>query len=89
MQRPVPRKALDREDLGTVVRDCQHQTGIRAPTLDQHAARAALPMVTAFLGTRQAEMLAQEVEQRCARIELERMLLIVGEQRHRRKLSHG
>jgi hypothetical protein len=40
-------------------------------------------MVTALLRARQAEMLAQEVEQRCARIELERMLLTVQLRRER------
>jgi hypothetical protein len=46
-------------------------------------------MVTVLLRARQAEMLTQEVEQRCARIELERMLLTVDDQRHRRKLNRG
>ena len=70
MQRAVGREALDRGDLRAVVHDGERQARVDAPPVDQHGARAALAVIAAFLRAGQVEMLAQQVEQRCAGIEL-------------------
>ena len=48
--------------------DGEREAGIDAPAVDQDGAGAALAAVAALLGAGQVEALAQEVEQRDARI---------------------
>ena len=62
------RDALDGEDLGAVVADRQRQARIDPPAVDQHRAGAALAAVAALLGAGQVQPLAQEIEQRDARV---------------------
>ena len=63
------RQALDGGDLVPVVHHREGQAGVDAPAVDQHRAGAALAVVAALLGAGQAEVLAQRVEQRHARLE--------------------
>ena len=68
MQRVALGEALDGDDVGAVVADGERQAGIDAPAVDQHGAGAALAAVAALLGAGEVEPLAQQVEQRHARI---------------------
>ena len=68
MQPVAVRDALDRQDLGAVVADRERQAGIDPPPVDEHRAGAALAAVAALLGAGQIEPLAQQVEQRDARV---------------------
>ena len=63
-------EALDRRDLEAVLRDGEQQAGVRAAAVDEHGARAALPVVAALLGPGEPEVLAQHVEERRARVDL-------------------
>ena len=67
MQRSSLRQPLDRRDLSAVLHDRERQAGIDPPTVDQHRAGAALPVVAALLCSGQAETIAERVEQRCPR----------------------
>ena len=62
------RHAFDGEDVGAVVAERQRQAGIDPPPVDQHGAGAALAAVAALLGAGQIQALAQQVEQRDARV---------------------
>ena len=64
-------KALDRGDTAALVHHGQRQTGIDAPAIDDHRACAALAVVAALLGARQAKMFTQGIEQRRPRIDIE------------------
>src|SRR5208337_1129824 len=61
-------EALDGDDLRAVEAQRECQTRIDPLPVHEHGAGAALPTVAALLGSGQAEALAQEIEERCARI---------------------
>ena len=64
-------ETFDRHDLVALVHDGERQARVDAPAVDQHRAGAALPVVAALLGAGQVQVLAQRVEQRRARVQLE------------------
>ena len=64
-------QAFDRHDLVVGVHDGERQARVDAPAVDQHRAGTALPMIAALFSAREMEMLAQRVEQRCTRVQLE------------------
>ena len=68
MQLVAASDALDGEDVGAVVADRQRQARIDPPTVDQDRTGAALAAVASLLGAGQVETLAQQVEQRDARV---------------------
>src|SRR5262249_3551857 len=68
MQRLTARDAFDRHDLGAVVAQRQREAGIDPPSVDQDGAGAALAAIAALLGAGEMQALAQEIEQRDARI---------------------
>jgi len=80
VQRLVGGEALDGRHVDAVQRHGEQQAGVRAAPVHEDGAGAALAVVAALLRTRQAEPLAQQVEQRGARVELERVLLAVDVQ---------
>ena len=55
-------------DVGAVVADRERQARIDPPAVDQDRAGAALAAVAALLGAGQVQPLAQEIEQRDARV---------------------
>src|SRR5260221_201471 len=57
------RDTLDRENVGSVVAECQCQARIDPSSVDQDRARAALAAVASLLGSRQIETLTQEIEE--------------------------
>ena len=71
VQRARRAQAFDRHDLVALVHDGERQARVDAPAVDQHGAGAALPVVAALLGAGQVQMLAQRVEQRRPRVQLE------------------
>src|SRR5204863_780221 len=85
MQLIAVRESLDRRDLVAVMYDREAETGINSPAVDEHRARAALPVIAAFLRTGQLQMFAKRIEQRRSRIDLERMLLAVNLERYLRR----
>ena len=68
MQLVAARDALDGEDVGAVMADRQSQARIDPSAVDQHRAGAALAAVASLFGSGQVETLAQEIEQRDARV---------------------
>ena len=64
-------EALDGRDVEAVLRDGEQQAGVRAAAVDEHGARAALAVVAALLRPGEPELLAQHVEERRARVDLD------------------
>ncbi len=59
------------------------QAGVHALAVDMHRARAALAMVAAFFAAGQADMLAERVEKRRARVEVQLVIDAVDVERVR------
>ena len=78
---PSLAEPLDRGDLRAVVGDREREAAVGAPPVDQDRARAALAVVAALLGAGEAEVLAQEVEQRGAGVDREPVLGAVDPER--------
>jgi hypothetical protein len=57
-------ESLDRDDLGTLMRDGESEATVYPPAIKQNGTGTALPMVAAFLGTGESEMLAQRIQER-------------------------
>src|SRR4029077_19066457 len=70
----VDLQPLDRGDRCSIGFDRQHQARVDRPVRHQHRARAALTQIAALLGAGQAKTIAQEVEQRRAGLDLDRVL---------------
>jgi hypothetical protein len=67
-------EALDGRDLAPVHEGGEREARLHALAIHQHRARAALAEAAALLRTREAQVLAQGVEQRGARIERQPVL---------------
>jgi hypothetical protein len=83
MQLAVLRKPLDGGDLLAFGGQRQRQAGEHAAAFNQHRAGAALAVIAALLAAGQAKMLAQCVQQRGARVDVERTGFAVDLQRDR------
>jgi hypothetical protein len=57
-------KPLDRDDLGILMRDGESEATVHAPAIEQHGARAALPVVAALLRAGEPKVLAKYVKER-------------------------
>ena len=68
MKRSRPAKPLDRRDRAAVILDRESEAGEDSFAVDQHGARTARALVAALFGSRKADVLTQEVEQRDAGI---------------------
>src|SRR5438046_2278969 len=62
-------ESLDRDDLGTLMRDGESEATVHPPTIKQNGTGTALPVVTAFLGTGESETLSQRIQERCPGID--------------------
>ena len=71
MQRAVRGEPLDRRHLLPVGLDAEHRAGLHRLAVEQHRAGAARGRVAADVRPRQAEPLAQDVDEELARLELE------------------
>ena len=78
MQLIAVREAFDRRDFIALMRDRETEAGINSPAIHQDGAGAALSVVATFFRPGQVQTLAQCVEQRDTRIDLERMVLAVN-----------
>src|SRR4029077_12846018 len=79
---PVARgEALDRRDLATLRLQREVRAGVQRLAVEEHHAGAALGVVTALLGAGQADGVAHRLEERRARIELDRIADPVHRQR--------
>ena len=87
MQLVVVREPLDGRHLGAIVRDREREACVRPAPVDQHGAGAALAVIAALLRAREAQVLAQQVEQRRARVDEQAALDAVDHERERR--AHG
>ena len=84
MQRRRRRQALDGDDVAARRFQRQHQAGVDGSAVDQHRAGAAVAVAATFLGAGEADAVAQQLEQRVARVGEHRALLAVdgaGEER--------
>src|SRR5258707_1392236 len=71
MQRPVRfSEPLDRDDIGTVELPGKDRAGFHRLAVDVHHAGAALRGIAADMGAGQAQVLAQELHQKGARVEV-------------------
>src|SRR6185437_11935497 len=80
MQRRFVAQAFDRKDIAITARHRKIETGVAPYTVNEHRTGAALAVVTAFLCSRKAEMIAQRVEKRDARVEGELAITAVHRQ---------
>ena len=71
VQAVAVRQALDRGDLAALVLHRQRQAGVDALAVDQHRAGAAGALVAALLGAGEAEVVAQQVEERGAQVDVD------------------
>src|SRR5437588_2818677 len=69
MELAIARQPFDGHDLLPTVHDGEGEAGVVTPSVDEHGARAARPLVASFLGAGEVEVLAQRVEERGARVE--------------------
>ena len=77
VQLAVLGEALDRDHLGAVGLHREHGAGLDRAAVDVDHAGAALAGVAADMGAGEAEMLAQELDQERARLDLARHRLAV------------
>ena len=63
-------KTFDGRDLGPFGGGGEDKAGVHAPPIQMHGAGAALSEIAALLGARQLQVLAQEIEQGSARVDL-------------------
>ena len=70
MQLTVRREALDRRDRGAVGLDREDRAGLRAPAVDEDGAGAALTGVAPDVRAGQAQVLAEEVDEKHARVDV-------------------
>ena len=68
MQRFVRADAFNGGDFGAVGLRGEEQTGAHRPAIEHDRARAAHAMLTADMGSDQAEIVAQKIHQRAARL---------------------
>jgi hypothetical protein len=73
MQSIAVRQSFDRHDAISIVHDGESQAGVHPPAVDQNSASSALAVVAAFLRAGQVQALAQCVEERDTRLEVERV----------------
>lgn len=68
MERFVRADAFDSSDFGLVGLRGKEQTGAHRAAVEHHRASAADPVLTADVGSDQAEIVAQKIKQRAARL---------------------
>ena len=80
---------LDGDDLGADRRGREHQARAHQRPVDQHRARAALALLAARLGARQAEALAQHVEQALAEPRVGDLVVVAVDAQRVRSSRHA
>ena len=77
MQLTIAGQSFNGRDLVGLMHDREGEAGVDSPAVDVDGTGAALAVVTALLGAKQVEMLAQSIEHGGARIERQPVLLAV------------
>ena len=77
----VSRKPLDRRDLRPVRLDPEQRARLHRLAVHEHGARAARGGVAAHVRPGEPELLAEHVDQKFTRLDLELMAYAVGDQR--------
>jgi hypothetical protein len=77
MKLAVFREAFDGGDFILLVHHREGEAGIDAPSIHVHRAGATLPVIASLFCAEEAKILAQRIEQRHARLDLELMDLPV------------
>jgi hypothetical protein len=81
MQLATLSQALHGRDFFPALHHGQHQAGVPALAIHQHGAGAALPVIAPLLCSSKLQMLAQQIEDRHTRVNIELVLLFVDGQR--------
>jgi len=71
MKRPLAGQTLDRRNFVSTLHDGKRKARERAPSVDEHGARAALSMIATFFRPDEPETFAQRIEQRRTRLDVE------------------
>src|ERR1051325_3183267 len=82
-------QTFDRRYAMALLHYCKGQTGELASTVDMDGTRAALPVIAPFLGSREARVLPQRVEQCHPGLELKLEVVAVDVERHRARALAG
>src|SRR6185295_11781240 len=83
-------ETLDRRDLIAIVHEGEVEAREHALTVDMDRTRAALPMIATFLGAGEHNRFANAIQQRCAWINIQFVILAIDAQRDwHRTLDHG
>ena len=85
----VAHESLDRQELGAVGLDREHDAGTRGLAVDQNSARAADAVLAADVRARQAEVLAQEIREQLAGLAAPLPLDAVHREANGDRVSHG
>jgi hypothetical protein len=83
MEFAVLGKTLDRRHLRAFGRRGKNHTTVHASSVQMHSAGAAFTEIAAFLGARQLQVLAQQIEQCGARINWDLVAAAIDAQRDR------
>ena len=83
------RHAFDRFDRAALDLGRHDETRIDEPAVEQHVAGAAVAVVATFLGTGEAQIVAERLEQALARLAEEFGFLAVDVASHVKFLGHG
>ena len=70
-------ETFDGRDAVAFVHHREREAGVDAASVDDHRAGATLAVIATFLGAGEVQVVAQRVEQRGARVELERVRFAV------------
>ena len=76
----VQRTLFDNPSMVMIARlalPCQHEASVDGLTIEQHGTCAAIAVAATFLGSGQADAVAQQIEQRVAAVSQDLMLLPV------------
>src|SRR5437868_12662929 len=68
MQRCCRRQAFDGGDPAALRLKGEHEAGVDAAAVDVHRARAALPVIAAFLGSHESHAFAKRIEKAYTRL---------------------
>src|SRR5438309_665597 len=85
----VAHEPLDRQKLGAVGLDRQHDAGTRGFAVEQNSARAADAVLAADVRARQAQVLAEEIHEQLAGLAASLPLDAVHREANGHRVSHG
>ena len=87
MERLIRREPFNGENLFAVGLGGKEQTGTNRATIEQHRAGAAHAVLAADVGSDQAEIMAQKIDERATRLDRSRLAYAVDNERNRNFFS--